>query len=130
MRQLENLDPDIAAAVQRLTNRMAATGKVWRFAEIRRRRKPSVFKKAALLTVGECEQLVEFHTRRAKRAIMRYEGHQSRSSIRTAAEHIVRARLYRDRYHHLLGKPVNEADMPFPVLSDQEAADLAKDSED
>jgi hypothetical protein len=70
------------------------------------------------LTVALCEQLVEQHSRSAIAAINRFRANSSRRSCKTAAFHVLRARLYRCRYIQLTGKKNStEADMPFPIES-------------
>ncbi|MFH1918787.1 MAG: hypothetical protein ABIP48_02725 [Planctomycetota bacterium] len=121
MRQLVNLPEAIAQRVARLHKK----GVLYQYAEIHRPGKPSVWREFVRLTIADCEQLVEYHTRRARKAIARLEITGSTRSTRTAADHVYRARLYRWRYHEMIGNEPGEADMPFPLLSEEEAAALA-----
>lgn len=73
------------------------------------------------LTVGICEQLVEQHTRAARKAIDRWLVTKSTRSLRAAGWNIIRARLYRCQYLSLLGiTDSTEHDMPFPCLPEGE----------
>jgi len=69
------------------------------------------------LTVGDCEQLVEHHTRKANKAIARFIKTGSRATSKTAAWNMIRARLYRIEYFVKLHGPevdISEYDLPFP----------------
>jgi hypothetical protein len=70
------------------------------------------------LTVADCEQLVEYRSRLARRALLRWRREGAivgARSMRTAAGHILLARLYRCQYLYLIGQEYStEADMPFP----------------
>jgi hypothetical protein len=48
------------------------------------------------------------------------ESARNLTSVATAAENIMRARLYRAVFHRLLGTEPSEADMPFPIAPDDE----------
>lgn len=66
------------------------------------------------LTVARCEQLVEFHTRRALKAMATWRKTHSQAACRKAAKNILRARLYRCQYITLIGQTdSSEVDMPF-----------------
>lgn len=67
------------------------------------------------LTVADCEQLVEQHSRVAKRAIEKWMKRRTKYFLRQAGQSIIRARLYRCQYFVLMGmENTTEADMPFP----------------
>jgi hypothetical protein len=90
-----------------------------KYAEFKNGSGKIVFKEHARLTVGDCEQLVEFHSRRANIALKYWREDGSASWRRNAAKSIVYARLYRCRYIQLIGKTDStEADMPFPITGD------------
>lgn len=71
------------------------------------------------LTVAHCEQLVEQHSRSARKAIERWMACHSSAVLRAAGYSIIRARLYRTQYFVLMGmKNTTEADMPFPCSAE------------
>ncbi|MCX7424378.1 MAG: hypothetical protein NTW96_01870 [Planctomycetia bacterium] len=67
------------------------------------------------LTVGDCEQVAEYETRAARRAIARFErgGRRATAWSKRAAEAVFRAVHARMRFCELLGEPVG--DLPFGV---------------
>lgn len=67
------------------------------------------------LTTALCEQATEFHVRKGRAAIRRWQANRSRRTARAAGRHIVWARIYRCRYLDLCGlaKTCIEDDMPF-----------------
>lgn len=90
------------------------------FAELPGPSRQILFQEWSDLTVGDCEQLVEHHTRRAISALKRFALHESRHTAKTAAWHILRARLYRCRYCNLIGDDSDLAQLPFEI---REASD-------
>jgi hypothetical protein len=67
------------------------------------------------LTVSLCEQLVEFHSRKARTAIATWHKTKSTNARARAGKNIIYARLYRCRYLSLMGiEDSTEDDMPFP----------------
>ena len=50
-------------------------------------------------------------------------------TARTAAQYIHRARLYRAKFHDLLGTEPAERDMPFPRVTDEEAKAIEQEHE-
>jgi hypothetical protein len=117
---LERIPQTIADRVSRLTK----SNVIPIFAELRRPGKPSRWKLFERLTVGDCEQLAEYHARRARRMMMRFDITGSPHTAKTAAEHVYRARLYRLLYQHLMAVERNEGDTAFPMLSDTQAAKI------
>ena len=103
---------------------LARRGRIWKYAEFPDGR----FKGWEDLTVGDCEQLVEAYSRRARKSIERFIRTNSQRTAKTAAEFIDRARLYRDRYNELLGKQSSECDMSFPFASVEEIKLLDNDT--
>lgn len=75
--------------------------------------KPTLFMHCKDLTVAHCEQLTEYHVRGAWNAIDRWRRTRSRKSLRTAADHVMRARLHRCDYYSRLDQAVSVNDMPF-----------------
>lgn len=71
------------------------------------------------LTVGRCEQLVEYHVRKARYRLQRWGKIGCNECklwqyTREIAYHILRARLFRCTYISLIGQEDStEADMPF-----------------
>jgi hypothetical protein len=67
------------------------------------------------LAVGDLEQVAEYETRAARRAIARFErgGRRATAWSKRAAEAVFRAVHARLRFHELLGQPVG--DLPFGV---------------
>ncbi len=90
-----------------------------RWGEVPRPGGEAVFVEYDNLTVGDCEQLVEHHTRKGCKAIARFIRTESYRTAKTAAFHMFRARLYRCLYLDLTGvdleKP-HEDQMPFPCV--------------
>lgn len=67
------------------------------------------------LSVSICEQIVEWRTRLARRAIREYKKSPDAKWRHRAGRNILYARLYRCQYLSLIGKSDStEADMPFP----------------
>jgi hypothetical protein len=122
---LEPIPKEISDVVRRL----ASAGVVWRFAELRHPGRESTWKNFDGLTPGDCEQLTEYHVRRAGRALFRFDVTGSLHTAKTAAEHIYRARLYRAKFHDLLGTDQAERDQPFPILSQAEARVISQEQE-
>ncbi len=68
------------------------------------------------LDVGMCEQLVEFYSRKAQKAMATWGRTGSVRSLRSTGKNILYARLYRCRYIQLTGQTdTTEADMPLPL---------------
>lgn len=68
------------------------------------------------VTVGTSEQIVEYHTRKARTSIKRWLRTRSATTRHTAAWHILRARIYRCRTISLTGQTgTTEADMPLSL---------------
>lgn len=66
------------------------------------------------LTVGLCEQLVEYHSRAARSIMAPGTRGLDRIDVAGAARHILLARLYRCTYIDLIGQEDStEDDMPF-----------------
>lgn len=85
------------------------------YAEIPRPGGKTVWQSYENLTIADCEQLVEHHSRKAIKAIERFEQTRSKISARTAGHHIIYARLYRCTYLSLMGiEDSTEDDLPFP----------------
>lgn len=105
----------VPAEITRRIVRMMERGVCWTFAEVRRPGLPSLWGRFEDLTVGQLEQLTQYHTERARKLLVRYELSRSPHAAKTAAEHIHRTRLYRFRYHELMGMQPCEEDMPFPL---------------
>jgi hypothetical protein len=74
----------------------------------------------AHLTTALCEQATEFHVRKGRAAIRRWHTNCSLRTARTAARHIVWARIYRCRYLDLcgIGETCTEDDMPSFISED------------
>ncbi len=53
----------------------------------------------------------------------------SSNTAKTAAEHIYRARLYRAKFHDLLGTEPAERNMPFPIVTQAEAQAISQEQE-
>ena len=108
---------DLPAAINRATARLSAAWHRDGFPSVAeyRRGGRTLYKHWRSLTIGDCEQLVGQHTRAARLAIIRFQGTGSPSTARTAAEHILRTRLYRGLYRQTLGLARDEGDMPFPL---------------
>jgi hypothetical protein len=115
---------EIPLAVSDRVNRLVDSGEFYAFAEIPQPgSREKLFCHFEDLTVAHCEQLVEEHTRRARKLIARYEQTGSPSTARTAAGHIFRANRYRLRYYELLGQDFDPADLPFPYYPAASAQD-------
>ncbi len=94
----------------------------WSFAECYSpTKKAVVWKMTQALTAPECEQVTEYAVRKANRALARFAKTGSKKTAKTAAEWICKARFFRWRYHELMGMPSTESDMPFPLMTDDEA---------
>jgi hypothetical protein len=65
------------------------------------------------MTVGDHEQVAEYHTRLARHAIRRYRACRSYRSVETAADHIVRSRFHRSAALLLMGVTPTESMLPF-----------------
>lgn len=65
------------------------------------------------LTPALCEQATEFHIRKARAAIERWNLNQSARTARSAGRHIIWARIYRCRFINLMGRDPDESEMPF-----------------
>jgi hypothetical protein len=115
----------IPQAVSKGVLRLAAARTVWQFAELRHPGSQSTFRRFQDLRPGDCEQLTEYHVRRANRALFRFDVTRNPHTAKTAAEHIYRARLYRAKFHDLMGTAPTERDMPFPLLDEAQAANLS-----
>jgi hypothetical protein len=86
------------------------------YAELMRPGKPSLWTPCQRLTVADTEQLVEQHTRMARKSIERWKRTGSPRTLETAARHILRGRTYRCLYIELTGQQnATEADMPIPL---------------
>lgn len=73
------------------------------------------WKRYANLNVGDCEQLVEFLARKARKSIATWCRTRTTRARRAAGRSILYARLYRCRYIELTGQEnTTEADMPLP----------------
>ncbi len=60
-----------------------------------------------------CEQITEYHVRRARAAIRRWNDKGKAASMQKAARHILIARIMRCKYIQLMGiENSTEADMP------------------
>ncbi len=70
------------------------------------------------LTVGLCEQATEFHVRKARQAIARFEENGSPRTARAAGRHILWARIFRCRFIGISGDglPATEVEMPFAFM--------------
>ncbi len=113
----EILPKEIFREVIREQERMGWPDSVPYYADLPVPVNKSILKRYHDLNVGDCEQLVENHVRKARRAIERFGTTKSPTTARTAGHHILYARLYRCLYFTLLGVTVDEtyeADMPFP----------------
>jgi hypothetical protein len=116
MTTLRELPAEIVAAVVEHERRMDYPDFVPTYAEVPHPDGVTRFKHRHSLTVADCEQLVEFHTRRARSAITTWDRTRSRQAAGKAGKNILYARLYRCLYMTLTGVvEVNEADMPFPI---------------
>jgi len=114
----------IPEPIQRRVLDLMRRGIVWTFAELRRPGKESLFCPFEQLRPEDCPQLIEYHVTRARKAVVRFLQNQSRHTVETAAEHIYRARLYHAKHQELTGSDVREAEMPFPLLTEAEVAEL------
>ncbi len=104
---------EIIAEIVRQEEKMGWPEMVPAFAEIR----PNVWKKHGDLNLSDCEQIVEWRTRVAVRALFGvYHGLRDARTVRRAAKNVLLARLYRCQYYTLLGKnDVDPGDMPFVI---------------
>ena len=111
------LSREIALEAERQQDLMGWPERVPAYAEIPDANGKIFFHHWRDLTVADCEQLVEFHTRKARRAIDLWMERKTARSLRNAGWNIIRARLYRCQYFSLIGKTDStEHDMPFPFL--------------
>lgn len=108
----ETVPAVIANEASRLWNQLLKTDQVPAWAALRCGRR-TLMKRYKDLNPGDCEQLVEHHTRAARAAIRRWNQRRSHRTVRTAAEHIFRTWVYRTLYMTLLGRDYDPADMPF-----------------
>ncbi len=103
----------------------------WMYAETRAAgNRHGVIKLSKDLTPGELEQLTEYHVRRARRSLMRFDFTGSKRTAKTAAEHVLRARYYRGLYRLKLNLEPDERDMPFPMGTEQEAAAMTAETDE
>jgi hypothetical protein len=124
MSELQPIPNEIVREVARLDH----VGGIWKWAEFRSGRK-SYFKAWEDLTIADCEQLAEQYARLARKSIERFRMRGgSPHTAKTAGHYVHRARLYRDRYHELLGKPPNERDQVFPILSVEEVKSIEQEA--
>ena len=96
------------------------------WASMRGPRGKIIYKLFRKLTVGDCEQLTEYHLRRAHAAMNRYHLNRSDSTAQTAADHIFCANRYRLQYYELLGMEPDKRDMPFPLQTEADRPRRAK----
>lgn len=82
----------------------------WRVADGRELWRPTME-----LTVAEAEQACEYHMRRGRRALDRFQRTGSKYSLRTAGDAFWRSWAARCRYHDLLGIKHDDGLMPFDV---------------
>lgn len=108
-----NLPQEIIAEIINQQKLMGWPRKVPSYAELPGCDGRILFKRHDELNVGDCEQLVEWHSRKANEAIERWKKTGARISLKTAGKNIVRARLYRCQYFSLMGIDDSESDMPF-----------------
>ena len=129
---LEPIPDAIRTAVLKEMNRLEWPECVPSFAEMKTATGATIFKPYELLTVGDCEQLVEHHKRAAWRAIDRFKMNGgSKISANAAAKNIVRANVFRCRYLQLMqidDPPLSE--FPFPFLNADEAEQHNSETDD
>ena len=109
---------EIVREVVREQERMGWPDCVPAYAELPYPGGKTIFKGYRNLNVGDSEQLVEHHTRKARKAIARFHSTKSPTTARTAGHHILYARLYRCLYFTLTGTFTGEPmedQMPFPI---------------
>ena len=110
----QHLPPEIIARF----NAKVASGWFYELAALPPGRSPQLWHQFEDLALGDLEQLVEWHKRRALKAVARFRATGSPRTAETAADHIWRAERYRVRYHELLGdaRPdtLDETDPVFP----------------
>lgn len=106
------MDPKLIAEVVRQQDEMGWPEMVPAWAEL----PTKLFKCHRDLNVGDCEQIVEWRTRRAHKWLRRFMATQDPMAMKNAARNILLARLYRCQYFTLIGKThPTEADMPFSI---------------
>lgn len=120
---LSPLPQPITDAADALEREWASHGWVPTNAELHRPGKPSLWKLHDLLTIADLGQVAEGHTRRARMSIRRFVFRgRSRRTLRTAARHIMLARMYTILRLARLGMAIEERLLPFPSATEDDIA--------
>ncbi len=127
---LVELPQVIQAELLALIRKMDWPRAAFKYFEIRRPGKATLFTARENLNIGMIEQLTEQYRRLGQAAIARFKGNGSRRTAKLAAEYIMRATdlrcMYQDR---MTGEP-DAKDFPFPILTHDEADDINKQNSD